>query len=127
MIKLITPPGMLVTVAMLVIYSAYAFSIGSIESSWALLAGGALSMIAAYGVAVIRPWSQYLIYGLTLGFVAKLGASIYEGIASGYFGLQFGTVMISSRSLVPAFLMALLSIVCCAIVYRQFRLINFPR
>ena len=84
-------------------------------------------MIAAYGVAVIRPWSQYLIYGLTLGFVAKLGASIYEGIASGYFGLQFGTVMISSRSLVPAFLMALLSIVCCAIVYRQFRLINFPR
>jgi hypothetical protein len=122
MIKLITPPGMLLTVALLVIYSLYAFLIGSIEKSWMLLAGGVVAIVASYGTAMLRPWSRYLVYLLTAGFFAKLGLSIYDGIASGYFDFQFASTAQVARSLTPALLMALLSGVCCVLVHRQFRL-----
>ena len=121
MIKLITPPGMLLTVALLAIYSAYAFLIGSIEKSWILTAGGMVAVVATYGVAMVRPWSRYLVYLLTAGFFAKLGLSIYEGVKSGFFGFQFGSPAQVARSLLPTLVMALLSVVCCALVYRQFR------
>jgi len=121
MTKLITPPGMLLTVALLFIYCAYAFLIGWIEKSWVLLAGGLVALIATYGVAMVRPWSRYLVYALTAGFFAKLGLSIYDGVASGFFGFQFGSTAQVARSLLPALLMALLSAACCALVYRQFR------
>ena len=89
MIKLITPPGMLLTVALLVIYSAYAFLIGSIEKSWVLLAGGGVAIVASYGTAMLRPWSRYLVYALAIGFVAKLAQSMTAAIRAGYFGFQF--------------------------------------
>jgi hypothetical protein len=120
MIKLITPPGMLVTVALLVIYSVYAFRIGSIEDSWVLLTGSGMAAVASYGVAMLRPWSQYLVYLLTLGFIAKLGHSIYAGVATGYFEFQFGSVNESLKALMPSTLMALLSCVCCVLVFRYF-------
>jgi hypothetical protein len=121
MIKLITPPGMLLTVALLVIYCVYAFLIGWIEKSWILLAGGVVAVAATYGVAMVRPWSRYLVYGLTAGFFAKLGLSIYEGVRSGFYDLGIGSNAQIARSLLPALLMALLSAACCAFVYRQFR------
>jgi hypothetical protein len=121
MIKLITPPGMLLTVALLVIYSVYAFQIGSIEKSWALLAGSGLAAVASYGAAMLRPWSQYLVYLLTLGFIAKLGQSIHAGVASGYFDFQFGSLGESLKALVPSAIMVLVSCVCCLIVFRHFR------
>ena len=121
MIKLITPAGMLLTVALLVIYSVYAFLIGWIEKSWILLAGGFVAVAATYGVAMVRPWSRYLVYALTVGFFAKLGLSIYGGFRSGFFDFQFGSTALVARSLLPALLIALLSAVCCAFVYRQFR------
>jgi len=121
MIKLITPPGMLLTVALLVIYSVYAFQIGSIEKSWALLAGSGIAVVASYGAAMLRPWSQYLVYLLTLGFIVKLGHSIYAGIASGYFAFQFGSLSESLKALIPSTTMVLLSCVCCLIVFRHFR------
>ena len=121
MIKLITPPGMLLTVALLAIYSAYAFLIGSIERSWMLTAGGIVAVVATYGVAMLKPWSRYLVYLLTAGFFAKLGLSIYGGLVSGYFGFQFGSLRETARSLVPSLLMALLSGTCCAFVFRHFR------
>ena len=121
MIKLITPPGMLLTTALLAIYCAYAFAIWSIEGTWPLLTGGVLSVIAIYGVAMVRPWSRYLMYALTLGFFAKLGTSVYSGISSGYFEFQFGRMTNSFGSLLPVLLIALLSSFCCVIVHRQFR------
>jgi hypothetical protein len=121
MIKLITPPGMLLTTALLVIYCAYAFLIGWIERSCFLLAGGLVAMVATYGVAMVRPWSRYLVYLLTAGFFAKLGLSIYDGIRSGFFGFQFGSAAQAARSVLPALLMAVLSAACCTLVYRQFR------
>jgi len=121
MIKLITPPGMLLTVALLVIYSVYAFLIGWTEKSWILLVGGFVAVAATYGVAMVRPWSRYLVYALTVGFFAKLGLSIYDGIRSGFFDFQFGSAAQVARSMLPVLLMALLSAACCAVVYKQFR------
>lgn len=121
MIKLITPPGMLFTTALLVIYAFYAFSIGTIEDSMPLLAGGTLAILATYGAAMVRPWSRYLVYALTAGFVAKLGYSIYSGIDSGFFQYQFGEAGAIVRSLIPSVVMTVLSAVCCVIVHRQFR------
>lgn len=120
MIKLITPPGMLLTVALLAIYSAYAFLIGSIEDSWTLRIGGAVAVVAMYGVAMVKAWSRYLVYLLTAGFAAKLGTSIYGGFTSGFFGFQFGSPERAVGSLLPGLAMLLLSGVCCAIVYQQF-------
>lgn len=120
MIKLITPLGMLLTVALLVIYSIYAFLIGSIEDSWILLVAGAMSVVAAYGTAMLRPWSQYLVYLLAAGFVTKLGQSIYAGVASGYFDFQFGSASGSLRSLAPSALLAVLSWICCLVVFNHF-------
>lgn len=121
MIKLITPPGMLLTVALLVLYSIYAFRIGTIEDSWILLMGGTVSIVAAYGTAMLRPWSRYLVYLLALGFIAKLGHSISAGISSGFFAFQFGTVGASVKSLGASAGMVLLSCICCLLVHRHFR------
>lgn len=121
MIKLITPPGMLLTVALLVLYSAYAFRIGTIEDSWILLLGGTVSIVAAYGTAMLRPWSRHLVYLLALGFFAKLGDSIYAGYTSGFFSFQFGTIAASVKSLGATAGMVLLSCACCLLVHQHFR------
>jgi hypothetical protein len=121
MIKLITPPGLLLTTAVLVIYSFYALSIGSIEDSIPLLTGGVVSAIACYGTAMMRSWSQYLVYLLTAGFFAKLGHSIWYGWQSGFFDFQFGSTRDIAGSLAATAAMAALSLLCCWLVYRHFR------
>lgn len=126
MIKLITPPGMLLTVALLIIYCVYALLIGSIENSQILIAGGIVAALASYGTAMLRPWSRYLVYLLTAGFITKLTVSILAGIRSGYFNFQFGSVGEALKSLLPGALMALLSCVCCIIVFRHFRTMRTP-
>jgi hypothetical protein len=121
MIKLITPPGMLLTVALLAIYSAYAFLIGLIEKSWIMLAGGAVSVVACYGTAMLRKWSQYLVYALAMGFLAKLFSSVLDGIRAGYFEFQFDSAKEILWSLTPSLLMVALSFVCCWLVYQHYR------
>ena len=91
MIKLITPISLLITVALLAIYSAYAFMIGSIEKSEPLLACGVAAVVASYGTAMMRPWSQYLVYGLSAGFILKWLHSIYYAKSAGYFDLAFSS------------------------------------
>jgi len=120
MIKLITPPGMLVTVALLAIYSVYAFLIGSIEKSSLLTAGGVVSVLASYGTAMLRPWSRYLVYVLILGFVAKLGNSFVAAFEAGFFEFQFGSIREVLWSLTPTLLMTFLSIWCGVVVHRHF-------
>lgn len=118
--KLITPPGLLLTTALLAIYSVYAFMIGSIEDSTPLLVGCALSVAATYGVAMMRPWSRYLVYALTAGFFSKLGLSIFSGWRSGFFSYQFDSVREIVVSLLPTAGMAALSMLCCWLVYCHF-------
>ena len=126
MIKLITPPGMLLTVALLVIYSVYAFLIGSIEKSWVLLVGGVVAIVASYGTAMLRPWSRYLVYALAMGFVSKLAQSIIAAIRAGYFGFQFRSTQQALWSLAPSLLLVVLSCVCCLLVFRHFRVARAP-
>ena len=121
MIKLITPPGMLLTVALMAIYCAYAFLIGLIERSWVLGVAGTLTIVACYGTAMLRPWSRFLVYLLTTGFVAKLAYSIYSAMAAGFFEFQFDSAAETVRSLAPSILMALISFACSIIVYKHFR------
>src|SRR5262245_30958924 len=121
MIKLITPPGLLLTTALLAIYSVYAYLIGSIEDSVPLLIGCAVAVIATYGTAMMRPWSQYLVYALAVGFMLKLGHSIYWGWSSGFFDFQLGSTKEIVWSLVPSAAMTLLSLLCCWLVFRHFQ------
>jgi len=119
-LKLITPPGLLLTTALLAIYSVYAFMIGSIEDSTPLLVGCALSVAATYGVAMMRPWSRYLVYVLTAGFFAKLGLSLHSGWTSGFYAIQFDSTLEIVVALLPTAGMAALSAMCCWLVYRHF-------
>lgn len=120
MIKLITPPQMLVTVALLAVYGALAVAIGRVEHSWGLHAFGVAAFVASYGVAMLRPWSRHLVYVLTAGFALKFGSSIYEGVSSGYFAFQFGSSREAMLSLAPAIVLLALSFVSCSLVYRHF-------
>jgi hypothetical protein len=120
MFQLVTPPGMLFTTALLTIYGTYAFLIGTIERSLPLQLGGVVSVVAIYGTAMVLAWSAYLVYLLTAGFILKLGSSIHEAHRAGFFELQFGTTGDIAWSLVPSLLMAMLGIVCCVIVRKQF-------
>ena len=120
MTKLVTPPGILLTVAVLMIYSAYAFLIGFVEDSWILMAVGVLSVIASIATALLKPWSQYLVYALAAGFVGKLTWSIIAALRVGFFGFQFGSPGEVLRSMMPNLIMAFLSCACCWIVYQHF-------
>lgn len=120
-IKLITPIGMLFTTALLAIYCTYAFLIGSIEESWLMLMGSLTAAVAAYGTATVRPWSRYLVYLITAGFLLKLGSSVLSAHHAGYFALQFGSRAAAIQALMPAIAIAALGLMSCAVVHRQFR------
>lgn len=121
MIRLITPPGMLLTVALLAIYSICAFLIGRIEDSWPLQAASLVAIIASYGTAMLKSWSRYLVYLLASGFVMKIALSIAQSFSAGYFDFQFRTMAEILRPLTPSLILVLLSGVCCLFVFRYFR------
>ena len=120
MFRLVTPPTLLLTTALSAIFCAYAFLIGSIENSVPLLLGGVTAAIATYGTAMMHPWSRYLIYALTTGFIAKLALSLWQAADAGYFGFYFRGWQEALRALAPSLLLAGLSCVCCILVSRHF-------
>ena len=89
MIKLITPPGMLVTVALLAIYCAYASWTAFIEQSWIHVVVALVSLAACVGAALLKSWCRYPVYALTVGFVVAWCYSVYAGIRVGFFGFFF--------------------------------------
>lgn len=121
MIRLITPPGMLLTVAFLAIYSICAFLIGRIEDSWPLQVASLVAIVASYGTARLMPWSRYLVYLLASGFVIKMALSIVQAVSAGFFDFQFRTTTEILQSLIPSLILVLLSGVCCLVVFRYFR------
>ena len=84
------------------------------------MAGG-IAAVACVATALMKPWSQYLVYLMTAGFVGKWGWSVCDGIRSGYFGFQFGATRTAIQSLAPGLLMVVLSCTCAWLVYRYFR------
>ena len=97
MIKLITPLGMLFTVAMMAVLAVYAFWMADVDHSWLYLVLGIVCIAACIGVALLRAWSQYLVYLLSAAFVAAWIHSVYTGAAAGYFDFFFSSRLVAAR------------------------------
>jgi hypothetical protein len=118
--KLITPPGLLVTTALLAIYAVAAANVALIERSYPLAAAAAISAVACAGTAYMQRWSQYLVHLMTTGFVAKWCWSVYDGWRAGYFQFQFGSDAEALRSLLPGLALVVLSAACSWMVHSHF-------
>lgn len=121
MVKLITPIGMLITVAVLAVYAAYGFWTAYVDKSWIYGALGVLSLVACYGTAMLRVWSQYLVYLLAALFIAAWCHSVYAGAAVGYFSFFFPSTMLVVKALAPGFALVVLSCVASWNAFSHFR------
>ena len=121
MVKLITPIGMLITVALLAIYAAYALWTAYLDESWIYGLLGALALVACCGTAMLRAWSQYLVYLLTALFIAAWCYSVYSGAAVGYFDIFFSSQLLVLKALAPGFALVLLSCAASWIAFSYFR------
>jgi hypothetical protein len=113
-----TPVSILITVALLAIYSAYSLWIAISEASWISAAMAGIAAIACIGAAMLRPWSQFLIYPLTATFIATWCYSLYSAAAAGYFNLVTASEM--TFSLAPGIFLILISCFCSYAVFKQF-------
>jgi hypothetical protein len=118
MVKLITPIGMLVTVALLAVYAAYAFWTAYLDRSWIYGLLGVVSLVACVGTAMLRSWSQYLVYLLTTLFIVGWIYSVYAVAAVGYYSFFYSSAyLLAIKSLVPGLALVLLS---CAATWNAF-------
>lgn len=122
MVKLITPIGMLITVALLAVYGAYAFWTAYLDRSWIYGLLGALSIVACVGTAMLRSWSQYLVYLLTTLFIVAWLHSVYAGAAVGYYSFFFSSHWLAAKSLAPGLALVLLSCLASWNAFRHFHL-----
>lgn len=120
MIKLITPPGLLITTALLAIYTAYACWVAFIERSALHAVLGALAIVACVGTALMKPWSRYPVYLLTAAYIAGWLLSVRAGVVAGYFEFAYSSNLAIAWALAPGFLLACLSGTCSYLVYRHF-------
>jgi hypothetical protein len=121
MFRLITPLGLLVTTALLVIFAAAAAQVARIEHSLPLAAVAVLAVTASVGTALVKPWSRYLVHLMTLAYTSKWCWSVYHGYQSGYFDFRFGRSTLGAvRSLLPGFALVVLSALCSWLVNRHF-------
>lgn len=118
---LITPLGMLVTVALLAVYAAYAFWTSYTDQSWLHAVLGILSLVACVGTALLRAWSQYLVYALTVAFVVAWCYSVYLGAVVGFFSIFFSSPAAVARALAPGAALAVLSCAVSWIAFSHFR------
>jgi hypothetical protein len=114
-----TPPGILVTVALLALYAAYDLWIAVVERSWLSGLAALVAVVACVGAALLRPWSRYLVYVLTAAFIGTWGYSLYTASVAGYFNLYTTQQLVVS--LAPGALLVVLSAACTYFVTRQFR------
>jgi len=126
MIKLITPLGMLFTVALMAVFAVYAFWTAHIDKSWLYLGLGIVSIAACTGVALLRTWSQYLVYFLTTAFIAGWFHSVYTGATAGYFEFFFSSRLLAAKTLVPGLVLVLLSGAANWIAFSHFRRAPHP-
>jgi hypothetical protein len=114
-----TPIGMLITVALLALYGAYGVWTAIADNSWISACAAAVAVVACIGTAMLKAWSRFLVYLLTLVFVGTWAYSIYSAAAVGYFSL-FSAAEIA-RSLAPGLLLILVSCYCAYVVFKHFR------
>jgi hypothetical protein len=121
MVKLITPVGMLVTVALLAVYAIYSFWTAYTDQSWPHALLGLLTLVACVGTALLRAWSQYLVYALTAFFVGGWLYSVYVGAAVGFFSMFIGSPAAIAKSLAPGIALVILSCAASWISHNHFR------
>jgi hypothetical protein len=112
---------MLLTVAVLALYAAYAFWTAYLDKSWTYGLLGALSLVACYGAAMLRRWSEYLVYVLTALFIAAWGYSVYSGAVVGFFSFFYSSHLIAIKSLGPGIALVVLSCVASWNTFSHFR------
>ena len=115
----VTPIGILITVALLAIYCAYAFWEAVRFHSVIHALAGTIAVVACVGAALLKSWSRFLVYLLAAVFVATWGYSIYDGAQAGYFADKDALWIL--KALAPGMVMVALSCYCVYAVYRQFR------
>jgi len=121
MVKLITPIGMLITVALLALYAAYAFWTAYVDASWIYGLLGVLSLVACFGAATLRAWSQYLVYLLTALFIAAWWYSVYAGATVGFFTFFFSSRLLAIKALAPGLVLVMLSCLASWNAFSHFR------
>jgi hypothetical protein len=122
---LITPVGILITMALLALYGAYALWMAISQQSWFAGVTAVLAIVACVGAALLKPWSRYIVYVLAAAAIATWTYHLYAASAAGYFG-YFTSAQIA-RSLAPGGFLVLLSCYCTYAVWRQFRRREPPR
>jgi hypothetical protein len=120
-IKLITPIGMLIIVALLAIYAAYALWTAYVDTSWLYGLLGIFSVVGCYGTAMLRPWSQWLVYVLTALFIAAWCYSVYVGATVGFFSFFFSSHASALKAMAPGLALVALSAFASWNVFRHFR------
>lgn len=121
MVKLITPMGMLITVALLAVYAAYAFWTAHVDTSWFYGLLGVTSLVACYGTAMLRSWSQWLVYLLTALFIGAWCYSVYVGVTVGFFSFFFSSYALVVKTLAPGLALVVLSALASWNVFSHFR------
>ena len=121
MVKLITPIGMLITVALLVLYASYAFWTAYVDRSWLSALLGVLPLVACFGTAMLHAWSQYLVYLLTALFIAAWCYSVYAGATVGFFSFFYSSHLLAAKALAPGAALVLLSCVASWNAFSHFR------
>jgi hypothetical protein len=112
---------MLFTVALMAVFAVYALWTAHVDKSWLFLTLGIVAIAACVGVALLRRWSQYLVYFLTTAFIAHWLHSVYSGAAVGYFGFMFSSRLLAAKALVPGLVLVLMSVAANWIAYSHFR------
>ena len=113
-----TPQGILVAVAFLALYCAFALWFGITHSSWLMLVVGVIAAIGCVAAASMQRGSRYLVFALSLGLGATWLDSIYSAARVGYFvPIPWYSTMVS---LMPGTAMLLVAAFCSLMVQRHF-------
>jgi hypothetical protein len=119
MARLVTPVGILITVALLALYGVYAAWIGVSQHSLTSGLSGAVAFVACVGAALLKPWSRYLVYLLSAVLIGTWCYSLCAAASAGYFSLYSASQI--ARQLAPGIFLAMLACFCTYAVFRQFR------
>ena len=119
MASLVTPPGILITVALLALYGVYAVWMAISQHSMTAALAGVLAIVACVGTAMLKPWSRYLVYLLAAAAIGTWAYSVYAAARVGYFSLFSVSQIVPA--LAPGIFLIMLSCYCTYVVFRQFR------
>lgn len=115
--KRATPKGILVTVAFLALYCAFAIWFGWRHRVWLMVPIGLSAGVACIGAAAMLRWSRFLVYALSVGFATAWLYSIYAAARVGYFSvLSWQTIILS---LIPGFLLLIVAGFCSRMAHQH--------